>query len=116
MRSMRTPDRHRDTSRKSAAGGRAVTHALPDSLAAWSEHYLALAVRGVRSAAVTDKITLHLTRFGTFFIQQYGHDRLSACMRRDVVAWQAALREQGLAPATINNHLGVSAYPLEKVH
>jgi hypothetical protein len=82
-----------------------VTHDVPDSLAAWSERYLALAVTGVRCAAVTDKITLHLARFGTFFLQRYGHDRLSACVRRDVVAWQTALREQGLAPAVINNHL-----------
>lgn len=48
-----------------------------------------------------DKITLHLARFATFFRQRYSHDRLSACVRRDVVAWQSALREQGLAPATI---------------
>ena len=74
-------------------------HDVPDSLEAWSECYLALA--GVRSAGIADKITLHLARFATFFRQRYGHDRLSACVRRDVVAWQSALREQGLAPATI---------------
>ncbi len=105
MRSITASDRHTGTSRKGGARGRTLTHDVPDSLAAWSEHYLALAVRGVRSAGVTDKITLHLARFGTFFLQQYGHDRLSAWVRRDVVAWQTALREQGLAPATINNHL-----------
>jgi site-specific recombinase XerD len=105
MRSITVPDRHGDTSRKGAAGRGAATHYVPDSLAAWSERYLALAVRGVRSVGVTDKITLHLARFGTFLLQQYGHDRLSACVRRDVVAWQTALRAQGLAPATINNHL-----------
>ncbi len=116
MQSMRTPDRHRDTSRKGAAGKSAITHAVPDSLVAWHDRYLALAVRGVRSVAVTDKITLHLARFGTFFIQQYGHDRLSACMRRDVVAWQAALREQGLAPATINNHLASLSAFMTWVH
>ena len=27
------------------------------------------------------------------------------CLRRDVLAWQQALVEQGLAPATVNNHL-----------
>lgn len=78
---------------------------LPDSLAASMAHYLRLAVTGVRSEAVADKISLHLQRFLTFFHERYGHDRLSACLKRDVVAWQAALRIEGLAPATVNNHL-----------
>ena len=77
----------------------------PDSLAAWRERYRAVAVAGVRSAAVAGKIGLHLARFVTFFRGAYGHDRLSTCLRRDVLAWQAALVEQGLAAATINNHL-----------
>ncbi len=78
---------------------------LPDSLAASMAHYLRLAVTGVRSDAVADKIALHLQRFLTFFHARYGHDRISACLKRDVVAWQAALRTGGLAPATVNNHL-----------
>lgn len=77
----------------------------PDSVAAWSERYLALAVTGVRSDGVAHKIALHLARFAAFFVDAYGHDRLSSCLRRDVVAWQAVLTRQGLAPATINNHL-----------
>jgi hypothetical protein len=78
---------------------------VPDSLAAWATHYLALAVVGVRSEAVTRKIALHLDRFVGFFVASYGHDRISTCLRRDVLTWQRALVDQGLAPATVNNHL-----------
>jgi integrase len=78
---------------------------VPDSLTAWATRYLALAVVGVRSPAVTQKLALHLDRFVGFFQEGYGHDRLSTCLRRDVLAWQRALAEQGLAPATVNNHL-----------
>jgi integrase len=76
-----------------------------DSLAAWATRYLALAVVGVRSPAVTQKIALHLDRFVAHFNASYGHDRISACLRRDALAWQRALVDQGLAPATVNNHL-----------
>jgi integrase len=78
---------------------------LPDSLAAWMAHYLRLAITGVRSEAVADKIALHLQRFLSFFHERYGHDRLSACLKRDVIAWQHLLRDEDLAPATVNNHL-----------
>src|SRR5215211_5632489 len=71
---------------------------VPDSLAAWATRYLALAVVGVRSPAVTQKLALHLDRFVGFFLASYGHDRISACLRRDVLAWQRALVDQGLAP------------------
>ena len=78
---------------------------VPDSLAAWATRYLALAVVGVRSAAVTQKIALHLDRFVAFVVESYGHDRISACLRRDALAWQQRLVKDGLAPATVNNHL-----------
>ncbi|GAC1525452.1 MAG: hypothetical protein NVS2B16_33940 [Chloroflexota bacterium] len=78
---------------------------VADSLAAWMTQYEALAVTGVRSASVAAKIHLHLQRFCVFFIRSYGHDRLSACMHRDVQAWQQQLQAAHLAPATINNHL-----------
>lgn len=78
---------------------------VPDSLSEWGSRYLALAVVGVRSPEVTRKIALHLERFVTFFEESYGHDRISTCLRRDVVAWQRALIKEGLAPATVNNHL-----------
>lgn len=77
----------------------------PDLLAAFMAHYLRLAVTGVRSDAVADKIALHLQRFLTFFHERHGHDRISACLTRDVVAWQTALRTAALAPATVNNHM-----------
>lgn len=87
----------------------AVADPLPpttvDSLAVWAERYQQLAVAGVRSESVAQKIALHLARFLQFFRAAYGHDRLSACLRRDVVAWQQELIDQALAPATVNNHL-----------
>ena len=78
---------------------------VPDSLAAWATRYLALAVVGVRSEEVTRKLALHLDRFIDFFQERYGHERIATCLRRDVLAWQRALVAQGLAPATVNNHL-----------
>lgn len=50
---------------------------LPDWLAAWAARYLTLAVIGVRSPAVTQKIALHLDRFVGCFIESYGHDRIT---------------------------------------
>lgn len=76
-----------------------------DSLTTWSERYQQLAVSGVRSAEVAKKIALQLGRFITFYQDAYGHDRASTCLKRDVVAWQRQLVDQGLAPATVNNHL-----------
>src|SRR2546430_7007371 len=105
MRTMTASDLPGFASRKVTVPAAAPAAGVPDSLAAWSEQYLALAVRGVRSTGVADKIRLHLDRFATFFMDAYGHDRLSTCLRRDVLAWQTALQAQGLAPATINNHL-----------
>ena len=79
--------------------------ALPDQMRVWMERYLTFAVTDVRSPAVATKIALHLTRFRRFFQDAYGHDRLSICLQRDVVSWQRELSAQGLAPATVNNHL-----------
>ncbi|NWJ98818.1 MAG: tyrosine-type recombinase/integrase [Chloroflexi bacterium] len=78
---------------------------LPDSLHAWIGRYQQLAVTGVRSTNVTRKISLHLDRFQAFFENAYGHDHISTCLPRDVLAWQNTLLHQHLAPATINNHL-----------
>lgn len=80
-------------------------HNLPDSLQAWMDAYLRMAVQGVRSEAVTHKIALHLRRFQQFFEARYGQERISSCLKRDVVAWQQTLEAQDLAAATINNHL-----------
>ncbi len=76
-----------------------------DSLAAWIESYLALAVTGVHSEAVAEKIELHLGRFAAFFHGAYGHDRISTPLKRDVRDWQRSLVSKGLAPSTVNNHL-----------
>ena len=76
----------------------------PDSLQAWIDHYQALVVEGVRSPQVAAKIDLHLERFRAFIVEMYGHERISTVGRRDVVDWQCYLSE-GLAPATVNNHL-----------
>ena len=56
---------------------------VPDSLAAWIARYQRHAVAGTRPPAATAKIALHLGRFQTYFVATYGHDRLSACVRRD---------------------------------
>ena len=74
------------TRRKVQMGLNPKSESLPDSLAAWIECYLRLAVIGVRSEEVAQKIALHLSRFQDFFRQSYGHDRLSTCLRRDVLA------------------------------
>src|SRR5690242_19700736 len=83
----------------------ALTEQVPDSLQAWIEWYFRLAVIGVRSEEVTKKIALHLSRFQTFFHNSYGHDRISTCLRRDVVAWQEDLLSRGMAHSTVNNHI-----------
>jgi site-specific recombinase XerD len=78
---------------------------IPNSLSVWMEYYLEVAVQGVRSDAVTEKIRLHLQRFQQFFEQRFGQEQLSSWVKRDSLAWQQSLEAQGLAPATINNHM-----------
>lgn len=94
----RAPQTGRPTSQKVEPPG--------DSLKAWMDYYQRLAVQGVRSTAVADKIALHLLRFREFFEKNYGHDRISTCLHRDVLAWQSHL-DKGMefAPATINSHI-----------
>jgi integrase len=77
----------------------------PDSLRVRMDHYQQVAVQGVRSQAVARKIALHLGRFRQHIQNTYGHDRISTCVKRDVLVWQQHLQGQGLAPATVNNHL-----------
>ncbi len=77
----------------------------PEGFSEWVGRYLELAVVGVRSRTVAEKAALHLGRFVGFFEEAYGHDRISAVVRRDAQAWQRSLVEQGLAPSTVNNHL-----------
>ena len=77
---------------------------LPDTIGTWMERYLDLAVRGVRSESVTQKIALHLDRFRTFFLEAYGHEWIGACLPRDVAAWQRHLAGE-MAASTVNGHL-----------
>jgi site-specific recombinase XerD len=86
-----------------------------DSLATWTQQYLDLAVRGVRSEEVTGKIERHLERFTAWLATGLGNDRVSAVTPREVAAWRDHLAAEGntgrdgttsaMAPATVNNHL-----------
>ena len=87
------PNRRRLPSRK------AVT------VSAWGARYEELALTGVRSREVTERIALHLHRFAEYLTVTYGHERLSSVVRRDVVGWRDALVSSGLGASTINNHL-----------
>ena len=107
-------DRRKITSRKVADLDGGLGDA-GDSLGAWTQRYLDLAVRGVRSDEVTGKIARHLDRFTAWFTNGYGHDRVSAVTPREVTAWRDHLAAEGtisrdgttaaMAPATVNNHL-----------
>jgi hypothetical protein len=108
------PDRRKVTSRKVIDLGGGLGDAN-DSLATWTQRYLDLAVRGVRSDEVTGKIARHLDRFAAWFTNGYGHDRVSAVTPREVAAWRDHWAAEGtadrdgttapMAPATVNNHL-----------
>src|SRR6266567_7267317 len=93
------------TARKAQDARVHLLETLPDSLDAWITQYLQLAVIGVRSPAVTQKIALHLARFLAYFQRVYGHDRISTCLKRDVLSWQKQMQADSLAHSTINNHL-----------
>src|SRR5574341_2744 len=83
-----------------------VAELLPDSLSAWMHRYQQMAVRGVRSQAVAQIIARHLDHFAGFFQTAYGHDRISACLKRDVLAWRGYLRDElGFAPSTVNSYV-----------
>ena len=76
-----------------------------DSLREWMDYYLQMAVEGVRSGEVTQKIELHLHRFQAFFGTRYGQEHISSCVKRDVIAWREHLEYESLAASTINSHL-----------
>jgi len=87
------PDRRRLPSRK------AIT------VSAWAASYEDLALSGVRSREVTERIALHLRRFSEYLSETYGHERLASVVRRDVVDWRDTLVSSGLGASTVNNHL-----------
>jgi len=74
-------------------------------VSAWGERYEELALTGVRSREVTERIGLHLRRFGEYLSATYGHERVASVVRRDVVGWRDTLVSAGLGPSTVNNHL-----------
>jgi hypothetical protein len=55
------------------------------TVSAWAARYEELALTGVRSREVTDRIVLHLHRFSEYLNGTYGHQRLGTVVRRDVV-------------------------------
>src|SRR5215207_10454350 len=58
-----------------------------ETLSGWITRYLTLAVVGVRSEEVSDKIALHLERFNSFYRDAYGHERVRNILKRDVLVW-----------------------------
>lgn len=78
---------------------------VKDSLEFWMEYYLQMTIIGVRSEGIEKKIRMHLERFKNYFINIYGHDKISACVKRDALEWQRAMKESDLAHSTVNNHL-----------
>ena len=69
-----------------------------DLIEEWANRYLGAAVYGVRSVEVTGKIALHLARFRDHFADTHGHERLSAVVRREVVAWREHLASSTESP------------------
>jgi hypothetical protein len=53
-----------------------------DAVSAWAARYEELALTGVRSREVTERIALHLGRFGEYLSATYGHDRLATVRGR----------------------------------
>ncbi|MET9248007.1 hypothetical protein [Nonomuraea sp. NPDC003709] len=107
-------DRGKITSRK-VVGLPGELDPADDDLGVWIERYLDLAVRGVRSAEVSTKISRHLERLCAWLAAGLGHPRVSAVTAREITAWRDHLAAAGLrrkdgsaaamAPATVNNHL-----------
>lgn len=79
-----------------------------DRLSFWKDRFVESEIRGDRSPDTEKKIELQLQRFIDFFQERYGHERVSAVVKRDVKAWLDFLYDEknglGLAAATVNNH------------
>jgi hypothetical protein len=58
------------------------------NLTSWTQRYLDLAVRGVRSDEVTGKFARYLEWFTDWLTTGLGHGRLSAVTAREVTAWR----------------------------
>lgn len=88
-----SPDRPKSALRKVQQALERPLVLLSDRCADWTAAYTRLTIQGVRSEAATQKITLHLQRFQTFLLESYGHDRLSACVRREELIQDAEGQE-----------------------
>lgn len=75
------------------------------TFADWIALYMENAIIDQRSPAITRKIQNHLGQFRAYFLERYGHERLNACVKRDVLAWRESLQARDLAPATVNNYM-----------
>lgn len=76
-----------------------------DSFKDWAIFYLNMAVKG--RYADPQKIELHLNRFCSYIVEQYGHDRITTLTHRDVKGWRDDLYDKGdgYMPSTVNGHL-----------
>lgn len=74
----------------------------------WLNRFMDEEIRGIRTPNIERKIELQLNRFLVFFRQRYGHEKVSAITKRDVVSWVRELYgdpdDPRLAAATVNNH------------
>ncbi len=64
-----TQNLNKFTVRKVQVGSIKKSDGIVDSVEAWIESYLQLAVVGVRSDAISQKIALHLQRFQASFVE-----------------------------------------------
>ncbi|WP_375533223.1 tyrosine-type recombinase/integrase [Paenibacillus terreus] len=82
--------------------------AAEDSMMLWFDKYMEEEIIGQHSDV--KKVRRQLLRFIQFFEERYGHDKVTALVKRDVVAWldQLYLPEDeggsGYAASTVNNH------------
>ncbi|MDQ6777029.1 MAG: hypothetical protein M3071_12630, partial [Actinomycetota bacterium] len=74
-------------------------------MSAWAARYQEMALTGVRSREVTERIALHLGRFAEYLEATYGRQSVGTVVRRDVVGWRDSLVASGLGPSTVNNHV-----------
>ena len=81
-----------------------------DNLTRWKDRFLHMEILGQRNPITEKIIEQQLRRFIDFFRDRYGHERVSAVVRRDVKAWLDYLYDpedvggMGFAAATVNNH------------
>lgn len=77
-----------------------------DSLQLWKDRYMESEISEDRERDAEQKINLHLQRFVDFFQKQFGHDKVTTVVQRNVVEWLDSLYRdgKGFAPSTVNQH------------